>query len=184
MITAKKLKRKKCKGCKKLFLPARLLQYVCSGPCATAYVNAKEIEDKEKGKKKTKQPTAKSVETKLWKVFSEFIRRRDAKKFSGGDIGKCITCSHTGHWKTMDCGHGISRKHQATKYDEKNNHLQCKGCNGFKSGKQFEYMLEVDKKYGKGTAELLLIRSKIAVKRGAFEFGILLNEYVNKLKNL
>jgi hypothetical protein len=142
------------------------------------------VKEKATAKKIKKKSSATSIEKKLWKVFSEYIRRRDAKKFSGGDIGKCITCSHIGHWKTMDCGHGISRRHQSTKYDEKNNHLQCKGCNGPKSGKQFEYMLEVDRKYGKGTAELLLAKSKHSVKRTAFEFEILLNEYLKRLKEI
>jgi hypothetical protein len=142
------------------------------------------VKTKKSAVKKAKKKSSKSLENKLWEIFSEYIRKRDAKKFSGGDFGKCITCSHIAHWKEMDCGHGISRRHQATKFDEKNNHAQCKGCNGLKSGKQFEYMLEVDRKYGKGTGEMLLAKSKHSVKRTSFEFEILIEEYKRKLKEL
>ncbi len=121
---------------------------------------------------------------KLWKVFSEFIRRRDALKFSGEDIVKCCTCTHTGHWKEFDCGHFISRRHLATKFSEINNHCQCKGCNGFGSGRQYEYSLFIDRTYGKGQAELLLAMSRNAVKFGQFEIDIMEKEYKKKIKEL
>ena len=133
---------------------------------------------------KGKEKTVGQLDKILWGIFSEYIRRRDALKFSKGDIAKCITCSHISHWKEGDCGHGISRRHQGTKYDEKNNHFQCKGCNGLKAGKQFEYMLAVDRMYGKGTAEFLLMKSKQICKRKAIDFKIMIEEYKIKLKNL
>jgi hypothetical protein len=134
---------------------------------------------------KTKKKTgSRKAEDKLWKDFSEYIRRRDAKKYSGGEVVKCITCPHVGHWKNFDCGHGISRKHKATKFHEFNNHAQCKGCNGFGSGKQFEYMLEVDKRYGAGTVEKLLIASRQICKWGEFEYEILHKEIKQKIKEL
>jgi hypothetical protein len=132
----------------------------------------------------SKKKSITNLDKVLWKVFSEYIRRRDALKFSGGDRVKCITCTHTDHWKHFDCGHGISRKHLGTKFDEKNNHAQCKGCNGFGSGKQFEYMLQVDRMYGKGTAELLLHKSKSLCKWMSFEYEQKIEEYKIKIKNL
>ena len=47
----------------------------------------------EKRKPVIKKISIKSLDGKLWKIFSEFIRRRDALKFSGGEIAKCCTCS-------------------------------------------------------------------------------------------
>lgn len=126
----------------------------------------------------------KKLDEKLWKIFSEYIRRRDALKYSGGDFVKCITCSHIAHFKEMDCGHFISRRHLSTKFDEKNNHAQCKGCNGLKSGEQFKYSIAIDAKYGKGTAEMLHIKSRNLCKWGKFEFEILIKEYTEKLKQL
>lgn len=135
--------------------------------------------------KKKKVKTVKKLEEELWKIFSEYIRRRDAKRFSGGDTGKCITCQKKGHWKQFDCGHFISRKFKATKFDEKNNHLQCKACNGpYGSGKQYEHGREIDRMYGAGTADLILMKSRQNCKRGAFEYEILIEEYKQKLKKL
>lgn len=135
-------------------------------------------------KTKKKKTSTATLKKKLWDIFSEYIRRRDALKFSGGDIVKCITCSHMGHWKTFDCGHGISRRHLATMFDERNNHAQCKGCNGFGSGKQFEYMLEVDRIYGEGTSLKLLNKSKGQMKLMKFEYEELIEKYNAKLKEL
>jgi hypothetical protein len=118
---------------------------------------------------------------KLWKVFSEFIRLRDSDK--DGNC-KCITCSLVRHWKKMDCGHGIPRQHMATKYSEINNHAQCKRCNGFEGGKREVYKEEVDKRYGKGTWNKLLIASKQPFKRTQFEIDKMEIYYKQKVKGL
>ncbi len=127
---------------------------------------------------------ANKLDGKLWKIFSEYIRRRDAKLFSGEDIGKCITCSHADHWKYMDAGHFISRRHLSTKFSEKNNNLQCKGCNGFGAGKQFEYSIEINKKYGNGSSELLLMESRKAVKWGNFDYEFRIEFYKKEIEKL
>lgn len=162
--------------------------YVSGGNCKLCGKTLEEkdtmIKDKIKSSGMRKEKGIKQLDKELWDIFSEYIRRRDAIKFSGADFAKCITCSHVAHWKEFDCGHGISRRHLSTKFEEKNNHAQCKGCNGLKSGKQFEYMLAVDRKYGKGTSELLLLKSKQSVKWGRFEYEILIKEYKQKIKDL
>lgn len=126
-------------------------------------------------------------DAKLWKAFSEFIRCRDV---DGTGYGKCITCSRIIHWKSGDCGHGIGRQHLATKYDERNNALQCKKCNGFEGGKREVYKEEVDKRYGPQTWEKLEIMSRQVCKRGKFEIEIMTKHYrelaakLKKEKNL
>lgn len=124
------------------------------------------------------------IEDDLWDIFSVFIRRRDAKKFSGGEIGKCVTCSHVDRWKYMQAGHFISRKQKATKFEEKNNNLQCGGCNGPKSGMQFEHGKAIDRMYGKGTADMLLMKSKNITKWGVFELELMIKMYKSKIKSL
>lgn len=116
---------------------------------------------------------------KLWKVFSEYIRRRDADE---NGFCKCFTCGLVRHWKQGDCGHGIPRQHWSTRYAEKNNHFQCKKCNGFEGGKREVYKVEVDKKYGKGTWDLLEIMSKQKSKIGQFEIDAMEKYYKKKLK--
>lgn len=116
---------------------------------------------------------------KLWKVFSEFIRRRDS---DSEGLGKCFTCPRYIHFKNGDCGHGIGRQHKATKYSEKNNHLQCKHCNGFEGGKREVYKEEMNKRYGEHTWELMEIASKKSFKWTQFEIDQLEIYYKQKLK--
>jgi len=120
-------------------------------------------------------------EAKLEKAFSEFIRLRDS---DGHGYGKCFTCSYRAPYKQMDCGHGIGRQHKSTKYHEQNNHIQCKRCNGFEGGQQAIYKEEVEKKYGKGTWDKLVIMSRQVCKRGKFEIEQMTNYYREEVKKL
>jgi hypothetical protein len=103
---------------------------------------------------------------KLWKVFSEYIRRRDSDK---DGYGKCFTCTRIIHWKKGDCGHGIGRQHKGTKFNEKNNHLQCKLCNGFEGGKREVYRDEMNKRYGSNTWDLMEAAAKKPSRWTQFE---------------
>ena len=120
-------------------------------------------------------------EAMLWKTFSEYIRRRDANE---NGICKCFTCGLIRPWQQMDAGHGIPRQHKATKYNEKNNHPQCKRCNGFEGGMREEYKKKVDKIYGAGTWDKLLLQSKMTSKVGSFERGIMNEFYKAEIKKL
>lgn len=111
---------------------------------------------------------------KLWKVFSSYIRLRDADE-NGNCI--CITCGFTADWKRFDCGHGIPRQHKSTKYDERNNHSQCKRCNGFEGGKREVYKEEVNKRYGPQTWEKLEVMSRMTCKRDQFEIDVMTGHY-------
>ena len=119
-------------------------------------------------------------ETKLWKVFSEFIRLRDSDERG---FGKCFTCDFRGEWKRFDAGHGLGRQHKAVKYDERNVHSQCKRCNGFEGGQQAIYKEEVNKKYGPETWDKLVIKSRQVCKRGQYEIDQM-TEYYKKEVNL
>jgi hypothetical protein len=121
----------------------------------------------------------KPSEAKLWKAFSEYIRRRDAD--ANGNC-KCFTCGFTAHWKRFDCGHGIGRQHKATKYHEQNNHAQCKRCNAFEGGKREVYKAEVDRRYGAGTWDKLEVLARTTCKRGPFEIGVMTEYYKRKNK--
>jgi len=100
---------------------------------------------------------------------------RDAMPFSG--VAQCITCGAYRHYTGGDCGHGIGRQHKGTKYDERNNHFQCKTCNGFNGGMREVYEREVDKRYGPGTWNKLLIQSRQVVKWSQFEVDAMAEHY-------
>lgn len=122
-----------------------------------------------------------ATDDKLWKVFSVYIRLRDAN-----EQGYCVCCTSGQliHWKDCDAGHFISRRHLATKYHEQNVHAQRRFDNRFSSGNQFQYALFIDKKYGKGTAEKLLALSRQRKSLSKFEIDELTKYYKEKIEEL
>jgi hypothetical protein len=126
-------------------------------------------------------------DVKLWKWFSIYIRLRDADE---NGYCTCFTCGRIKKWREGDCGHGIGRQHKATKYNEINNHFQCKKCNGFEEGRKDVYAQKVDEKYGAGSWDKLIFASKQVCKRGKSDIEIMTEFYkkeaikLSKLKNL
>lgn len=118
---------------------------------------------------------------KLWKIFSVYIRLRDA---DGNGFCRCITTGRLVYWKDCDAGHFISRRHLATKYDERNVNAQSRGSNRFRSGDQFLYSVNVDKKWGKDTAIKLLAKSRQTKKFYDFEIKALEEHYKKEVERL
>src|SRR6056297_2658985 len=102
------------------------------------------------------QSNRKFWKDKAIKLHSYWIRQRE----TDGDWGYvgCVTCGQTLHWKNMDCGHFMSRRHEATFFDEKNSHAQCSKCNNWGAGEQFKHAKAIDKMYGEGTARILELK--------------------------
>lgn len=126
---------------------------------------------------KTKSLAKKKADT----YFSDYIRKRDTD-YRG--YGQCITCGQWKPYEKLDCGHFISRGRAATRYDEKNANGQCSHCNRFKSGRQYEHGRAIDDKYGVGTADKLLQKSKMKCKRTKSDYEWLAKEYKDKIKEL
>ena len=130
----------------------------------------------------------------LDRVFSKFIRLRDS--FPSNHFyriwGNCSTCKKkvlvweigVGYNDSAHCGHFVCRTHQATRHDEQNAHLQCAECNILGLGKPEEMADYIDKKYGKGTAESLIIKSKKLTKLFPHEKKELLHFYRKKVNEL
>jgi transposase len=57
-----------------------------------------------------------NYKAKLDKIFSEYIRLRDATL--GDGYGTCISCGKIIYWKDNHCGHFINRKHMALRFNE------------------------------------------------------------------
>jgi|SRR5690625_868337 len=114
------------------------------------------------------------------RAFSAYIRRRDEKN----GLSQCITCKAWKPWKEMDCGHFISRRFQATRYDERNANAQCKKCNRFENGNQYEHGKRIDEKYGEGTADSILQKSKMICRRKKSDFEWIAREYKAKLETI
>ena len=97
------------------------------------------------------KPTLSSTKKRAWRLFSKYIRLRDALKTTG-DINfcKCFTCGRIEPIKNMDAGHFVSRRFNSTLFDERNVNAQCARCNVFLSGNQLEYRRQLIKRYGEG----------------------------------
>jgi hypothetical protein len=117
---------------------------------------------------------------KLDKLFSLYIRKREAIN----EIAECFTCGKQDHYKKLQCGHFQSRKHYATRWDEINCQVQCAGCNVFRYGEQYKFSVNLDAKYGQGTAEELHIKANQTVKYDNTDLELLITVYENKLKEL
>lgn len=113
--------------------------------------------------------------------FSKYIRLRDAD--SSGYV-RCITCGTRKLWKEVDAGHFQTRAKYSTRWDERNVNAQCKGCNMVNGGQQYVHGLAIDKKFGEGTADELVILSNKIIKLSTREILDLAEEYKNKFKEL
>jgi len=121
------------------------------------------------------------LEAKLDKVFSLYIRLRDADN----EIVSCVTCGKTRHYKdSIHCGHFQSRRHKATRWNEKNAHPQCAGCNTFNQGEQYKHAQYIDKRYGRGTADEMVLLANTSVKWSIHELELMIEDYELRIKNL
>ena len=117
--------------------------------------------------------TRKKLIAKLDTIFSKYIRLRDADQ---NGYCRCVTCGERYHWKKIQAGHFISRKHYATRWDENNVHAQCVACNVFRAGEQYKYSLYL----GNDTSLDLLNKSKQSVKFMDYELEEMCKIYNEK----
>ena len=123
-----------------------------------------------------KKPSRKLLVKKLDAIFSEYIRRRYAKN----EIATCVTCGKKDHWKKLQAGHFMSRKHYSTRWDEDNVEVQCSACNVFRYGEQYLFA----KYLGEEKADKLLAKSRETVKFSDPELQEMIDIYKNKVSFL
>lgn len=123
-----------------------------------------------------KQPSRKTLVAKLDAVFSEYIRRRYAKN----DIAQCVTCGKKDHWKNLQAGHFISRKHYATRWNEENVQVQCVACNVYRYGEQYLFGVYL----GEEKSQELLQLSREVVKFSNIDLEIKINYFRRKIDEL
>ena len=123
-----------------------------------------------------KKPSRKLLVKKLDSIFSEYIRRRYARN----EIATCVTCGKKDHWKKLQAGHFMSRKHYATRWDEDNVEVQCSACNVFRYGEQYLFA----KYLGEEKADKLLVKSRETVKFSDPELQDMIDIYKNKVSFL
>lgn len=121
-----------------------------------------------------KLKTIPKLKKELDSIFSRFIRLRNAD--DDGYVS-CVTCLKVDHWKNLQCGHFMSRRHSSTRWDEDNCQVQCYSCNVMQQGKQYEFSKWLDKTFGEGKSDELLIKSRESRKFDRYELERMHLEY-------
>lgn len=122
------------------------------------------------------------LKKELDKWFSLYIRLRDSNQYG---MVQCFTCGCVKYYKKgMQNGHFQSRNFLATRFDEVNCQPQCVGCNMFKQGEQYKFALNIDAKYGGGTAQELQFLAKTIVKFTRVDYEEKISYYKNAVNNL
>lgn len=124
-----------------------------------------------KKERKNKPRNPKKV---LWRVFSEYVRRKEG--------GKCISCGDVKDFKYQQAGHYIPKSvcGMSLYFDERNVHCQCVRCNKWLHGNLTAYAVALEGMYGDGILQQLEFEKGQIVKNFDYEGKIL--EYKEKLK--
>lgn len=123
-----------------------------------------------------RKQTLKGAKAKLWKVFSEYIRRRDRC---------CISCGKKDDWRNLDAGHYYARTAGlATFFDPRNVNGQCRACNLFRHGNLPAYALALKAKYGPDILEELDAERRKIKKYTVAEYQALTEKYKKLIEEL
>mgnify|MGYP003632257860 FL=1 len=117
----------------------------------------------------------------LDKWFSLYIRLRDA---TDEGLVQCFTSGRVYHYKEIHAGHFISRRCLATRWCEINVQPQSAKDNLFGQGEQYRFGLNLDAKYGEGTAEELELKSRQTLKLSRIDYEDKISYYKDAVKNL
>tara|TARA_R100001129_G_scaffold177772_1_gene152921 strand:+ start:1783 stop:2187 length:405 start_codon:yes stop_codon:yes gene_type:complete len=122
------------------------------------------------------------LKKELDKWFSLYIRLRDCNEYG---MVQCFTSGKVYHYKKIHAGHFMSRKHLSTRWCEINVQPQSPADNLFGQGQQYQFGLNLDAKYGEGTAEEMQYKSRSIYKMSRVDYEEKISYYknlVNKIK--
>lgn len=129
----------------------------------------------------TKKPSLRSLKKKVWKVFSQWIRLKDADE--GGTV-QCYTCGCLMHWKESHAGHAIPGRHNAVLFDEDIVKTQCPKDNLFGGGMYHVFATKLIKEHGMEWWEAKLAGAKQVVKWTAADLEEKLQFYNRKVSEI
>lgn len=122
-----------------------------------------------------------NLAAKLDRYFALYIRLRDVMP-SG--LFRCISCGKIKPFEQSDCGHFHSRTHMNTRWDEKNAHAECRGCNRFSADHLIAYRENLIRKIGQGNFDLLQVRASQTKKWSDFELKLMIEHYRKEVVRL
>jgi hypothetical protein len=133
-----------------------------------------------KGRRK-KTDTTRALVNKLDRIYSRFIRMRDAD--NEGNIS-CVTCGKRFHWSEVHCGHWVKRQYMAVRWDERNTAAQCVSDNLYHGGKQDEFGKAIIDRYGLDAFNELLSKKHETKKWTRAELQELIETYTARVAAL
>lgn len=118
---------------------------------------------------------------KLDKIFSEYVRLRDAD--TNGYV-RCYCCGYPVHWKLAHNGHFMNRRHLGTRFDERNCHGCCVPCNTYNNGNLEAYEAHLINDYGETIMPILEMLKHTITKLSEMEIRELEIFYKQKVREL
>ena len=120
--------------------------------------------------KRKKLPNIQTLKKKAWRLFSEYIRKRDNYT--------CISCSRQCEKGKGVAGHFVPKSYGLSLYfDPKNVNFQCVPCNLFRHGNLSSYAVALRKNYGPNILEELDAKRKEVKKYTRSEYMDLIEKY-------
>lgn len=145
------------------------------------YIKRKKNTDNKTTTKGTNKGSKTKLIAKLDRIFSQYIRLRDC---NSNGYCKCISCGRFVHVSQIDCGHFMSRRHMATRFDEDNCSGECKYCNRFDASHLVGYQRNLELKIGATKVEKLVWKAKTPKHFLDSELEEMIEYYKNEVKRL
>ena len=115
---------------------------------------------------------------KLWTLYSEYIRRKDA---NADGCTNCVTCGKYLHWTELQAGHFLAGRSNGILFVEGNTFPQCVGCNVFKHGNLEEFYPYMLKTFGDEKIQELKRLKRTTVKLDSTWYEEKIKDYDDKL---
>jgi hypothetical protein len=128
-----------------------------------------------------RKPTLRSLKDKCWKVFSEYVRRKEADE---GGTNYCFTCGQPKFWKELHAGHFVGGRTNAVLFNEDIVKPQCVMCNIFLNGNYGRYTLKMIDLHGREKVEEFLALKHQVKKYTRSDLEDLIQTYKSKLETV
>lgn len=136
-----------------------------------------DTEKKHRLTKTYQKSRTKTLHKKAWKLFSEYVRRKD---ITSGGLAICYSCDTYVPWQSAHAGHFF---HNKLDFSESNVHVQCAQCNCYKSGNLAPYGVKLAKELGADGMEKLKLDA-YTTSYTLDDLERIIEEYTLKLKTL
>ncbi len=130
---------------------------------------------------KRKSKSLRQLKDQCWKLFSEYIRRKDADE---GGTNECYTCKKLFHWRELQCGHFVPGRTNSVLFDVRVVRPQCARCNIWLGGNYANFTLRLLDEVGREQVDELLALKHQTLKYTKSDIQDLIEKYKEKLKEI